>query len=58
MSSGQSCLRAYDIEAAPGEAYVRYEACGNAVSGRGQMCGQCLDTVRAADREDQRGGLS
>lgn len=30
---------------------VRYEDCGNIVPGGGQMCGPCLDAVRAADRE-------
>lgn len=55
MSANQSDLTACDVEAAPKDACVRYEFCENTVSGRSQMCGSCLDTVRAADRE-QRGG--
>lgn len=30
----------------PEGACVRYEACGNIVPGRGEMCAECLDEVR------------
>jgi hypothetical protein len=51
MSADQSGLTAFDVDAAPEGACARYEICGNIVSGRGQMCGPCLDELRAADRE-------
>jgi hypothetical protein len=51
--SEQANLSAYDIDAAPEGACVRYEVCGNVVPGRGQMCGPCLDELRAADREQR-----
>ena len=52
--SNQSDLTAFDGETPEG-ACARYEVCENVVPGRGQMCGLCLDEVRAADRE-RRGG--
>jgi hypothetical protein len=55
MSTDQSNLTAFDVDAAPEGACVRYEVCGNVVPGRGQMCGPCLDELRAADREQQGG---
>jgi hypothetical protein len=55
MSADQSNLTAFDAETVLEGACVRYEICENVVSGHGQMCGPCLDEVRAADRE-QRGG--
>ena len=56
MSSDQSDLTAYGGgEAAPEDACARYELCGNTVLARGQMCGPCLDEVRAADREQREG---
>lgn len=51
MSAGQSDLSAFEDETAPENACVRYEICGRVVSGRGQICGACLDELRAADRE-------
>ena len=51
----QSDLTAFDVDAAPEGACARYEICGNVVPGRGQMCGECLDEVRAADREHREG---
>jgi hypothetical protein len=54
MSGNQSDLTAFDGETPEG-ACVRYEVCGNVVPGRGQMCGPCLDELRAADREQQGG---
>lgn len=54
MTTGQSDLTAFDGET-PDNACARYEVCGNTVLGRGQMCGPCLDVVRAADRERQDG---
>lgn len=55
MSADQSDLTAFDAETVPEDACSRYEICGNIVSGRGQMCADCLDAVRAADRERQGG---
>lgn len=55
MSASQSDLTTYAGEE-PEDACSRYERCGNTVPGRGQICGGCLDTVRAADREQQDGG--
>jgi hypothetical protein len=51
MSADQSNLTAFDAEAAPQNACVRYEICANTVPAGGQMCGDCLDELRAADRE-------
>ena len=53
MSESQSDLITY-AEKTPENAYARYEICGNTVPRRGQMCGECLDTVRAGDREQRR----
>lgn len=53
MSADQSDLTAFDAEAVPEDACSRYEICGNIVSGRGQMCGSCLDELRARDREQR-----
>jgi hypothetical protein len=53
MSESQSDLTTYAKET-PENACARYEICGNTVPGRGQMCGECLDTVRAGDREQRR----
>ena len=50
MSESQSDLTTY-AEKTPEGACSRYEICGNVVSERGQMCADCLDEVRAADRE-------
>lgn len=50
MSADQSNLSAFDAEAVPDDACVRYEICENPVPGRGQICGPCLDDLRAADR--------
>lgn len=50
MSSDQSDLTTFDGETPEG-ACVRYEICSNVVPANGQMCGPCLDAVRAADRE-------
>lgn len=55
MSADQSNLTAFDADAVPEGACVRYEVCENVVPGRGQMCGPCLDDLRAADREQQGG---
>lgn len=52
MSTGQSNLAIFDVETPEG-ACVRYESCGNVVPQNGRMCGDCLDIVRAADREQQ-----
>jgi hypothetical protein len=54
MSESQSDLTAFDGEAPEG-ACARYKVCGNVVPGRGQMCADCLDEVRATDRERQGG---
>ncbi|MGQ5518053.1 MULTISPECIES: hypothetical protein [Halococcus] len=54
MSSDQSDLAAFGgTEASPENACVRYEVCGNVVPANGQICGSCLDTLRADDREHQ-----
>ncbi|WP_435078421.1 hypothetical protein [Halococcus sp. AFM35] len=53
MSESQSDLLTY-AEEIPENACARYEICGNTVLGRGQMCGECLDIVRAGDREQRR----
>jgi hypothetical protein len=55
MSTNQSDLTAFDVDAAPEGACVRYEVCGRTVPGRGEICGPCLDALRSADRERQRG---
>ena len=55
MSADQSDLSAFDVEAAPEEACVRYEVCGRVVPERGQICGPCLDELRTADREQREG---
>jgi hypothetical protein len=57
MSADQSNLTAFDADEVPQDACVRYEICANTVPGNGQMCGDCLDELRAADRE-QRGDRS
>jgi hypothetical protein len=54
MSADQSDLSTFDGEAPEG-ACARYKVCGNVVPGRGQMCADCLDEVRAADREQREG---
>jgi hypothetical protein len=52
MSTGQSDFTAYGgSEAIPDGACVRYEQCENTVPEDGRICGQCLDELRAADRE-------
>ena len=51
MSADQSDLAAFDVDAAPEGACVRYEICGRVVPERGQICGPCLDALRAADRD-------
>ena len=51
MSADQSILTAFDVEASPDDACVRYEVCENRVPARGQICADCLDQLRAADRE-------
>ncbi|WP_435078958.1 hypothetical protein [Halococcus sp. AFM35] len=53
MTTNQSDLAAFDGETPEG-ACARYEICGNVVLANGQMCADCLDAVRAKDRE-QRG---
>jgi hypothetical protein len=53
MSADQSNLTAFDPEAVPANACVRFEVCQNTVPGNGQMCGDCLDELRAADREER-----
>lgn len=52
MSADQSNLTAFDAETAPENACVRYEICENTVPGNSQMCADCLDAVRVADREE------
>ena len=52
MSADQSDLSAFEGEI-PEDACVRYEICENTVPEHGQICGPCLDDVRAADRERQ-----
>lgn len=52
MAESQSDLTTY-VEETPENACARYQICGNAVPGRGGMCGECLDKVRAADREQR-----
>lgn len=54
MSSNQSDLTAFDGETPEG-ACARYEICGNVVPANGRMCADCLDAVRAADRERRDG---
>ena len=57
MSADQSDLTAFDGGSAPEDtpegACVRYEICENIVPEHGRICGPCLDTLRAADRERQ-----
>jgi hypothetical protein len=55
MSESQSDLTAFDVDAAPEGACVRYERCENVVPENGRMCADCLDEVRAADREQREG---
>lgn len=55
MSADQSNLTAFDAEATPKGACVRYEVCGNVVPHNGRMCADCLDAVRTADHEQQDG---
>ncbi|WP_161605803.1 hypothetical protein [Halococcus thailandensis] len=55
MSESQSDLTTFDVDAAPEGACARYKICGNVVPGRGQMCGECLDELRADDREQREG---
>ena len=55
MSADQSDLAAFDVETVPKVACVRYEICGRVVPGRGLICGDCLDDLRAADREQREG---
>jgi hypothetical protein len=50
MSADQSDLTTFDGEI-PEDACARYEVCGNIVPQNGQMCGDCLDELRAKDRE-------
>lgn len=38
----------------PENACHRYEICGNVVPARGKTCAECLDELRAADRERRR----
>jgi hypothetical protein len=52
--SDQSDLAAFDGETPEG-ACARYEICGNVVPAGGQMCADCLDAVRACDRERRDG---
>jgi hypothetical protein len=52
MSADQSDLTTY-AEETPEGACARYEMCGNIVPANGQMCADCLDAVRAKDREQQ-----
>lgn len=52
MSGNQSDLTTFDGET-PENACARYEICGNIVPENGQMCGDCLDVLRAADREER-----
>jgi hypothetical protein len=52
MTTDQSDLAAFDGETPEG-ACARYEMCGNIVPANGQMCADCLDTVRARDREQR-----
>jgi hypothetical protein len=54
MSSDRSDLTTFDGETPEG-ACARYEICGNVVPANGQMCADCLDAVRAADREQRNG---
>lgn len=51
----QANLSAYDVEAVPKGACIRYQSCENVVPGRGHMCGLCLGELRAADREQREG---
>ena len=53
MSGNQSDLTTFDGEV-PENACARYEICGNTVPGRETMCGECLDELRAKDRERRR----
>lgn len=57
MSTDQSNLTAFDPETAPENACIRYEVCQNTVPGNGRICGECLDQLRAADREQRGDGL-
>jgi hypothetical protein len=53
--SDQSNLTAFDADEIPDDACVRYEMCQNTVPQNGRMCADCLDAVRAADREERDG---
>ena len=55
MSADQSNLTAFDAEVAPANTCVCYEVCQNTVPGNGRICGECLDELRAADREQRDG---
>lgn len=55
MSTDQSDLGAFAVEAAPDGACVRYEVCGRTAPERGRICGSCLDELAAADRVRQEG---
>jgi hypothetical protein len=50
MTTDQSDLTAFNGETPEG-ACARYEICGNVVPANGRMCADCLDAVRARDRE-------
>lgn len=57
MSESQSDLTTYG-EAKPENVCARYEICGyeicgNVVPGRGTLCDECLDELRARDREQR-----
>ena len=52
MSSNQADLTAFDGETPEG-ACVHYEICGTVVPAGGRMCADCLDAVRARDREER-----
>ena len=55
VSADQSNLTAFDVETVPDGACVRYEICERVVPGRGRICADCLDDLRAADREQREG---
>ena len=45
----------FDLAATEDGACARYEICGNVVPANGRMCADCLDAVRARDRERRDG---
>ena len=53
MAESQSDLTTFGGETVAEGACARYEICENTVPGRGGMCGECLDAVRTADREQR-----